>query len=108
MRAYANYRLPIAASLFAVVFAIPVLGDAFAVLLGAGLQALSDSAALALYALTHLTTGAGVLAAGGIGIVAVRKRSEPLLLAGELLGIAMFAAILILELTSRWGLRYFE
>ena len=108
MRARSRYYLPVAASLFAIVFALPVLGDTFMVLLAAGTQTLLESGALALYAGTHLVAGAGVLGAGAIGIAAVKKRSEAMLLASELLGAGMFALILALEANSLWALRYLE
>jgi hypothetical protein len=103
-----HVALPIAAAVFVLGCAIAVLGDAWATLLDAGMQSLFESAALPRFLTLHLVAGSGMFAAGVMGMVAVKKGSERLLLAGELLGSAVFSAMLILQAMSLWTLQYLE
>ncbi|HEY6721860.1 MAG TPA: hypothetical protein VI363_09505 [Burkholderiales bacterium] len=101
--------LPVAASAFAIGFALVVLSNAVSVLFGPATQALLDSPAMTFYAVTHLITGSGLLLAGLIGAEgALRKQSDRLLTIAGTLGSASLAAIVVLETLSLWSLRYLE
>lgn len=104
-----QFALPIAASAFAIGFALVVLGNALSVLFGPATQALSDSPAMTFYAVTHLITGSGLLLAGLLGAEgALRRQSDRLLTIAGTLGSASLAAIVVLETLSLWSLRYLE
>lgn len=101
--------LPVAASVFAIGFALVVLGNAGSVLFGPATQPLSVSPAVTFYAVTHLITGFGLLVAGLIGAdSALRRQSDRLLTIAGTLGTASLAAVVVLQTLSLWSLRYLE
>jgi hypothetical protein len=101
--------LPVAASVFAIGFALVVLGNTGSVLFSPATQPLSVSPAVAFYALTHLITGFGLLLAGLIGTEgALRKQSDRLLTIAGTLASASLAAVVVLQTLSLWSLRYLE
>ena len=101
--------LPFAASAFALVFAIVILGDASAtiVLNGFGRE-LSQSPTVMRYAIVHLATGATLLTGAVIALIALEARSRKLLALGEAFAGGALATIVIFEKLSLWGLPYFE
>lgn len=101
--------LPIAASIFALIYAILLLSElSTAVVLDPAMWPPWESAAVLRYFVMHLVAGGGLFVAGITGIVALKKQSDRLLLFGELLGSALLATIVLLQTMSLWTLQYFE
>jgi len=94
--------LPFAAAVFALAFALVILGDAATTMLldGLGLPRW--------YAATHLTAGAVLLAGALTALLAMKGRSSGLLVLGEAFAGAALAAIVIFEETSLWALPYVD
>jgi hypothetical protein len=101
--------LPIAASIFALIYAILLLSElSTAVALDPAMWPPWESPAVLRYVVTHLVAGCGLFVAGITGIVALKKQSDKLLLFGELLGSGVLAAIVLLQTMSLWTLQYLE
>jgi hypothetical protein len=93
--------LPIAAAAVALACGGVVVSEAVAQVLAQG-----GTLSLARYAfvLTHLTIGAGLLFGGAITLGALRRRSDALLLAGQLVAIACFGGMLAMQTLSLWDI----
>jgi uncharacterized membrane protein YkvI len=105
----AHVGLPIAASIFALIYAILLLSDlSTAVALDPAMRPPWESAAVLRYVVMHLVAGCALFVAGITGIVALKQQSDKLLLIGELLGSSVLAAIVILQTLSLWTLQYLE
>jgi hypothetical protein len=101
--------LPFGASLFALVFAIIVIGNAVAaVLLDPSISSLSEEPDVARYFTIHMIAGGTLFAAGVASLVGLERRSEILLLLGQLVGGVACAAIVALESMSLWAMPYLE
>lgn len=101
--------LPIAASAFALVFAVVILSDVgITILFNRLALPLSESPTMKWYVIVHLATGAGLLAGAVIALVAMEARSRRLLVVGEAFASAALATIVIFERLSIWALPYLE
>lgn len=94
--------LPIAASVFTIVFGCVAVNDAIREILGFSSQSPPVGFAQYVYVLTHLDVGAGLVLGGAISFVGLRKRSDRMLIVGQLIGIASFSGMLVLEMLSLW------
>ena len=105
----ASAWLPFVASAFALAFAVVILGDAVAtIVLNGFAQELPQSPTVMRYAIVHLASGAALLVAGVMTLIAMESRSRTLLVAGELFAGAALATIVICERMSLWALPYLE
>ena len=105
----ASEWLPFAASAFALVFAVVILGDAAAtIVLNGFAQDLAQSPTVMRYAIVHLATGAVLLAGAVIALIAMESRSRTLLVVGELCAGAALATIVVFERMSLWALPYLD
>jgi hypothetical protein len=105
----ASVWLPFAASAFALVFAVAILGDAVAtIVLNGFAQELAQSATVMRYATVHLATGAVLLAGAVMALIAMESRSRALLLLGQAFAGGALATIVICEKLSLWALPYLE
>jgi len=105
----APIALSVAMSLFALIYAILLLSDTSNfVLLNPFPEYLSESPGLVRNLVMHMLAGGTLFAAGILGIVALKRRSDRLLLVGELLGGTVLAGIVILQTMSLWTLPYLD
>ena len=94
--------LPIAASVFAIGFGCVAASDAIRDILGFSGQSPPVGFAQYVYVLTHLEVGAGLILGGAISFAGLKKNSDRGLLVGQLVAIASFGGMLVLEMLSLW------
>jgi len=87
----ASVWLPFAASAFALVFAVVILGDTAATIV-----------------LNGLATGAVLLCGAVMALIAMESRSRALLVMGQVFAGGSLATIVIFERLSLWTLPYLE
>jgi hypothetical protein len=107
--AHASGWLPYVAAVFALVFAVVILGDAAAtIVLNGFAQELPQSPTVMRYAVVHLATGAVLLGGAVMALIAMESRSRGLLVMGELFAGAALVTIVIFERMSLWPLPYLD
>ena len=105
----ASVWLPFAASAFALVFAVVILGDTAAtIVLNGFAQELPQSPTVMRYAAVHLATGAVLLCGAVMALIAMESRSRALLVMGQVFAGGSLATIVIFERLSLWTLPYLE